>query len=467
MKNQKPAKVSPLMHRLSSYVAGAAKRKLPAAVLEATKHHILDTLAAALSGSKLLPGKHAIAFARSQGGTRQCTVIGTRILTNPITAALANGMLAHADETDDSHAASMTHPGCGIVSGALAMAELEGSDGMALLRAVTLGYDVSSRMGRALHAARFRNLGHSVHCIAPTFGTAAAGAVLARMDARRVRHVLSYAAQQASGLSCYTSDIDHIEKSFDFGGMPARNGVTAATLVRAGCTGVEDVFVGERTFFQAYDESARLGEPLRPGFLVKDLGKTYEVLNTNIKRWSVGSPIQAPADSLLALIRAHAIRAEDVEEVIVRVWHGGANTTDDNDMPDVCMQYICAVMLLDGYLTFEAAHDVKRMRDRKVLALRKKIRLLGDDKLEKIRIEQGKRQGIVEIRLKDGRHLRHHTTAVRGAFNNPMTRAEVDEKCHHLIAPVLGDRKARQLCDFVWGMEKVRHIGAIRPLLQG
>ena len=466
MQKPKNAKISPLMKQLSTYVAAAGKRKLPAGVLEATKHHVLDTLAAAISGSRLLPGKAAIAFARSQGGTKQCTVIGSRILTNPITAALANGMLAHADETDDSHAASMTHPGCGIVSGALAMAELEGSDGMSFLRAVTLGYDVSSRMGRALHAARFRNLGHSVHCIAPTFGTAAAGAVLARMDARQVRHVLSYAAQQASGLSCYTSDIDHIEKAFDFGGMPARNGVTAATMVRSGCTGVEDVFVGERTFFVAYDERERLGEPPKPELLVKELGKTYEIMNTNIKRWSVGSPIQAPADSLLELIRAHDIKADDVDEIVVRVWHGGANTTDNRDMPDICMQYICAVMLLDGYLTFEAAHDIKRMKDRKVLALWKKIKLVGDDKLEKLRIEQGKRQGIVEIKLKDGRRVRHHTTAVRGAFNNPMTRAEVDEKCYHLIAPVLGAKKARGLCDLVWGMERIRDLREMRPLIQ-
>ena len=111
------------------------------------------------------------------------------------------------------------------------------------------------------------------------------------------------------------------------------------------------------------------------------LGTTYEIMNTNIKRWSVGSPIQAPLDSLLDLIRAHGIKAGDVEKLTVRVANQGANTTDNRDMPDICMQHMCAVMLIDGIVTFESAHDEKRMKDPKVLALRSRIELFGDEAL--------------------------------------------------------------------------------------
>ena len=75
-------------------------------------------------------------------------------------------------------------------------------------------------------------------------------------------------------------------------------------------------------------------------------------MNTNIKRWSVGSPIQAPLDSLLDLIDAHRIAADDVEKLVVRVAHQGANTVDNRNMPDICLQHMCAVMLLDGKVTF-------------------------------------------------------------------------------------------------------------------
>ena len=112
--------ISPVMKRLSGYIAQAGKKALPPAVAERTKHHVLDTIAAMVSGSQLLPGRKAIGFIKTIGGTKEACVIGSRIVTTAINAALANGMCAHADETDDSHAPSVMHPGCGIVPAALA-----------------------------------------------------------------------------------------------------------------------------------------------------------------------------------------------------------------------------------------------------------------------------------------------------------------------------------------------------------
>ncbi len=455
--------VSPLMQELSGYIAAACRRAMPAPVAEKTKHHVLDTLAAMVSGAKLLPGSKAIAYARTLGGVREATVVGTKLMTSAVNAAFANAMLAHSDETDDSHAPSLTHPGCGIVSAALALAECGGRSGPALLRAVALGYDISARVSLSLQSAAFRSVGHSTHSIGPNFGATAAAAALAGLNRDQVRHALSYAAQQAGGLSCYARDPEHIEKAFIFGGMPARNGVAAATMVAAGFSAVEDVFSGERNFFVKFDESGRIGATPQPERLLRDLGRIYEIMNANIKRWSVGSPIQAPLDSLLALIRAEHIRAQDVAKLTIRVSQIGANTTSDRDMPDICMQHLCAVMLIDGYVAFESAHDARRMKDRKVLALRERIELIGDEALEQL---LPARHGIVEITFKNGRRLRHHTSAVRGTAQNPMTRAEVDEKCHDLMAPRLGAERARALCDSVWNLERCTDARKLRPLLR-
>jgi len=445
------------MRQLSAYIAQALHQPLPSPVVEKTKHHLLDTIAAMLSGSRLLPGKKAISFVRSLGGAREACVTGSRIVTTAANAALANGMLAHADETDDSHAASLTHPGCGIVPAALAMAERERRNGTALLRAVALGYDVGCRLTLSLDAHQFREDGHSTHSFGPMFGAAAAAGALAGLKESQIRYVLSYTAQQASGISCWMRDEEHIEKAFDFGGMPARNGVAAAAMVAHGFTAVEDVFAGERNFFVAY------GRAPDPAVLVRGLGETYEIMHTNIKRWSVGSPIQAPLDSLAELIRSHRVAAGDVESLVVRVAHQGANTVDNRSMPDICMQHLCAVMLLDGTVSFKSSHDEKRMRDRELLALRARIELRGDDALTQA---MPSRQGIVELRLHDGREFRHHTRAVRGTAENPMTRAEVDAKSYDLIAPVIGRARARKLCDLIWRLEKVKDVRALRPLLR-
>jgi 2-methylcitrate dehydratase PrpD len=449
--------VSPLMMKLAAYIARASKKPLPKLVVEKTKHHVLDTLAAMVSGSRLPPGCTAISYGKMLGGTKEATIIGSRSLTNAVNAAFINGMLAHADETDDSHAPSLIHPGCGIVPAAWAMGERERSSGDRLLRAVALGYDIGCRLTLSLNAYEFREDGHSTHSFGPMFGAAAAASALAGLNPDQVRHALSYTAQQASGISCWMRDEEHIEKAFDFGGMPARNGTAAASMVAHGFTAVEDVFSGERNFFVAY------GRKPDPQELVRDLGTIFEVMNTNIKRWSVGSPIQAPLDGLLDLIRTHDLRAGDVDRLVVRVAHQMANTVNNRNMPDICLQHLCAVMLLDGIVTFESSHDERRMHDPAVLALRNRVELVGDDALARA---MPSRQGIVEVTLRDGRMLRRHITAVRGTAQNPMARAEVDEKAFHLVAPILGKTRARRLCDAVWDLEEVRDLRSLRPLLQ-
>ena len=294
------------------------------------------------------------------------------------------------------------------------------------------------------------------------FGAAAAAGALANLNYDQCRHLLSYTVQQASGVSCWMRDEEHIEKAFDFGGMPARNGTAAAAMVSHGFTGVEDALSGERNFYHAYNEERRIGKAPQPEKLIEELGSRYEVMRTNIKRWSVGSPIQAPLDGLLELIRTHPIKSEDVERLTVRVAHQGANTTDNRHMPDICMQHMCAIMLLDGIVTFLSSHDEKRMKNPKVLAMRSRVTLKGDDEMS---AAMPSRQCRLELKLKDGREIKHHVKAVLGTAQNPMTRAQVDEKCYHLMAPVLGKTRARKLCDAVWALESINDVRSLRPLL--
>ena len=449
--------ISSVMAELAEYIAGSLARPLPDAVVEKTKQHILDTVAAMVSGTPLLPGRQAVSYVRMLGGSREASVVASGFSTTAQHAALANGMLAHADETDDSHAPSLTHPGCGIIPAALAMAEREARAGDHFLRAVALGYDVGCRLTMALDAYAFREDGHSTHSFGPMFGAAVAAGALAGLNASQVRHLLSYTAQQASGISCWMRDPEHVEKAFDFGGMPARNGAAAATMVAHGFTGVEDVFSGERSFFVAY------GRDPNPHEMVRELGSTYEIMNTNIKRWSVGSPIQAPLDALVELIRADGLTADQVKRAEVRVSHEGAHTVDNRDMPDICMQHLCAVMLVDGTVSFASSHDEERMHDPRVLAVRERVDLFGDDELSRV---LPARQGIVELELTDGRTLRHHVTDVRGTAENPMTHSEVDEKAFELMAPILGANRARALCDAIWQLDQVTDVRSLGPLLR-
>ncbi len=446
---------SKVVQQLVSYITAAPRKPLPARVKERAKHHLLDTLAAMLSGSRLLPGRQAIAFARAQGGNEEACVIGSDLLTSATMAALANGMHGHSDETDDTYYLALVHPGCAVVPAALAMAERTRSGGEALLRSMVLGYDLCARLSQALGLEHFRAYGHSTHSFGGMLGAGVAAGALAGLDAAGVRNVLSYTFQQLSGLSCWARDVEHVQKAFHFGGMPARNGVTAAIMADMGFTGVDDTLEGERGFFQAFREF------IEPKKLVANLGRVYEIENTSIKRWAVGYPIQAPLDAVSNLIERHTLTAEDVERVTITIDDQGARTVNQRKMASINIQHLVAIMLLDGEITFASAHDEKRVEDPAVLKMRERIELQGSAALGRTKTTQA----IVEIETRGGKRVRHHTKAVLGTAARPMTREQVAAKSRDLLVPVIGARRAERLIETVWAIEKVGDVRKLRPLL--
>ena len=274
---------------LARYMVEARQRALPPQVAQEGKHRILDTLAAMVSGAHLKPGEMAIRFARAQGGTAEASVLTTDIRTTAINAALANGMFAHADETDDFEPVTKAHPGCSVVPAALAMAEREGRSGTELLNGVALGYDLCCRLLLALGPDLVRGTHRSAEGTSSTFGAVGAAASLARLDEKGMRYALSYAAQQVSGVWSWVRDAEHVEKAFDFSGMGARNGVTAAVMAQMGFSGVWDVLDGEHNVLIA------LSTAPKPEEMVAGLGSRFFVTETAIKPFSVGYPIQAAA----------------------------------------------------------------------------------------------------------------------------------------------------------------------------
>ena len=445
-----------IIKQVSEYVAAAGRTDIPGDVSTRAKHHILDAIAAMVSGSVLPPGRLAIRYVASQGGAAEAHVVGSALITTAVNAALANGVMAHADETDDSHAPSSTHPGCAIVPAAFAMAEREGANGSALLRAVAAGYDVGCRLTQALGPNSLSAKGLSSHSIGGTFGAAAAAASLAKLSPIEVTYALSYAAQQASGVKAWVQSEDHIEKAFDFAGMPARNGVTAVTLVQAGFTGVGDVFQGEQNFLRAYSDDPK------PQELIRGLGSDFEIMRTNIKRFCVGSAIQAVLDALLQIIAEHHIGADDVDYLVARVPENGGRIVNDRNMPNVNLQYILSVALLDGSLTFEAAHSYERMKDPKILSVKSRVKLELDAELTHA---LPRRQGIVEVYTKDGRTLRVHVKSVRGTAANPMATQEVANKARELVAPVVGGKKCEKLFTLMENLETVENVRELRSVL--
>src|SRR4029077_16272184 len=160
-----------------------------------------------------------------------------------------------------------------------------------------LGYDIGARVIFALGYSKLYTDRHSTHSVATNFGATAAASALLRLKPREARQAFSFAAQQASGVPYWERDREHVEKAFDFGGMGARNGVTAATMIASGFTGVDDFMSGAKNMFTALgDDNAA------PEKITAELGTRFEIINTSIKKWCVGSPLQSVLDAVTVLL---------------------------------------------------------------------------------------------------------------------------------------------------------------------
>src|SRR6185295_12874090 len=447
---------SDLTGRVARYMAAARQQPLPPEVLRETRHRVLDTVAAIVSGSRLKPGEMAIRFVQSQGGTPEASVLTTRIRTSAINAALINAMFAHADETDDFEPVTKAHPGCAAVPAALAVGERDNRSGQDLLRAVALGYDLGCRWLMALGPNHVRATHRSAEGVSATMGAAAAAASMAQLDERAMRYALSYAAQQVSGIWSWERDVEHVEKAFDFAGMGARNGVTAALMAQAGFSGVPDVLEGEHNALEAHSAQPH------PEEMAADLGRRFYVTETAIKTFSVGYPIQSALDALLTLRREHALTPANVDRVIARLPEDGAGIVNDSAMPDVNLQYLAAVALIDGAVSFDASHSFERMKDPQVLAVKQRVQLVGDRSLMD---PAAPRSANVEVRLRDGRTVSHFTRFAPGTKENPLSTDGVAAKARSLMAPVLGDERCEAVVRRINTLETLSSVRDLVALL--
>ena len=325
------------------------------------------------------------------------------------------------------------------------------ASGAHFVRAVALGYDIGTRVLTTIQPG-LANSHKLTYGIGGVFGAAAAAGCAASLDARQMRWLLSYAAQQSSGIESFPRDIDHIEKGFIFGGMPARGGVTAALLVHAGWNAVNDIMSGPDNFLLANG-----GPTANAELLVEKLGERYDVTRANLKSWTVGQPIQAPLDAMEALLKRQPIDPNQVQTIVVRYAPG--SITDNSGPSDINVQHALAVMLVDKTVTFRAIHDKARMQDPTIVALRAKVRL-----------EPGSpsaRPPLLQITLADGTRLAQDTVGpVLGTAQNPMSREQLVAKCRDLLTPVLGAAQTTRLIERVLDVEKAKDIRELRPFLQ-
>ena len=237
------------------------------------------------------------------------------------------------------------HPGCGIVPAALAMAELAGRSGNDLLRAVALGYDVGARLNMALGfaQARYRAATHPQPRHRRSAPLRRPPRCCASIRAQ-VRHALSYAAQQVSGVRYWVRDPEHVEKAFDFGGMGARNGVTAATMVAAGIhRRRRSASAATSNLFTALGDDADARDARRRArHALRDHATPRSRNGASARRCSRCSIASRRCS------RIRSVRAGNIKRIVVDMPADRLHIVDNRTIPDICVQHLVALMIVDG-----------------------------------------------------------------------------------------------------------------------
>jgi 2-methylcitrate dehydratase PrpD len=449
---------------VANYVARTRYRDLPPEVVALARGFILDGLGVALAGSTDECARIVQAQIRQMGGKNESAVLGTRMSAPPAQAALANGVAGHAMDYDDTQLSTskeavyglLTHPTTPVLAAALALGEKQKISGDALVLAYTVGVEVECRIADAINPRHYQSGFHSTATMGGLGAAMAAGKILGLKEDALVR-TLGIAASLAAGLR---ENFGTMTKPLH-AGRAAENGVTAALLAQAGFTSATNILEARRGFFNA------MAGGYDPGKIDGRLGRPYFMREPgiSIKPYPSGSLSHPAQDLILDLVKQHDLRAPDVESIEV-----GTNSNVPNaliyPMPKTALEgkfsipFCMAIGVLERKAGI-AQFQERKVRDRKVVELMKRVRLVVDDELEALGYDQVRSR--IRIKLKDGKLIEGRYDVARGHPEKPMNWDELSEKFYDCASLVLPRKRAEQAMGLVARIEK---LPSLRPLLR-
>jgi 2-methylcitrate dehydratase PrpD len=371
--------------QLARFVVDCDINKMPKEVVERARMFVLDYLGVALTGSFIKSSRIIGDVVETMGGKEKCTVIGREYRSSPMMAALVNGTTGHAVEMDDDHRTSVLHPAVAVIPAAIAVAEWGGASGAKLLEGVVAGYEVMTRIGDAFLGTQYYEGFHPTGSCG-VFGAAAAAARILDLPHEAVVRALGIAGTQAAGLEEWKTDGSWIKRLHP--GKSAEAGVLSAYLAKGGYTGPATIVEGVYGFLKAFSFKRQWDVEL----MMRGLGTEYRGYGTSFKPYSGCRFYHQVIDATLALVSEDNIKADDVEEVTVRIYRTAyltlfepaARRYQPGTIVDAqfSIPYAVAVSILHG-APMPVHFSEEAIRDPKTLALCKKVKGVPDAEYEK------------------------------------------------------------------------------------
>ena len=447
--------------RLAGFALDLSYRQIPKEVIERSKACILDTLAVSLYGSTKPWSRTVSGFVRDSGLRGRSTVLGENFAAQPAQATLANGVMAHAFELDNvRQPGAGVHPGATAFLPALAMAEEKNMDGKSLLTAFVAACEVMSRIGVAAGNSLERR-GFHAPGLTGTFGAAIAAGRLLDLNQREMVNALGIAGSYSGGLIEFSRCRDGAMIKRLHLGKAGEGGVTAALLASRGFAGPESILEGKFGFCRTFSDEPKLS------YLTHRLGREYETMNIGIKRCACHINAHAPIEALQELRAEIGFHPDEVREVTVAgieklVTHHAIYQPKDLMMAQYSIPFCVALSLYHDPTDPESFHE-KTLKDKKILAMMRKVRLKVDREIE----DKGwDRAARVTVTLANKRRASKLVIHFKGMPKNPMSQSEVEDKARKLTRGILSERQLERLVETVNNLEKLGDLSSIGGLLR-
>lgn len=421
--------------------AGAQRAKpLAPDVLHHAKRAVIDWHAALYPGAVVAPATLLEqSLAEELGHGDAFLALGKRATTRA--AALINGTAAHTVEVDDIYRDGIYHPGAPTIAAALAVAQTRKLSGAAFLRAVVVGYEISTRIGAAMGRAHYKHW-HNTGTIG-CFGAAAASAELLGLDSGKFAHALATVATFAAALQ-QAFRMDSMSKPLH-AGRAAEAGVTAALAAQAGVTGSLDCIEG---FGRAMGDGPDWEKALAT------LGRDSHITKMTFKNHACCGHTFAAIDGALELKKKMNFEIENVRSLKVGTYRAGLEVAHYEEPRTPAegrfsLKYVVATALTHGSVRLAAFED-DRLNDPATRDLMKKMTVALDAGLDASFPAQ--RAARVAIQLTDGRKEEYLQPTRKGDPDMPLSDQELNDKFLELAGSVLGTKAEKKL-EQLWRLE--------------
>ena len=428
--------------------------------IEQIQRLILDYSAVTLCGSVQPWGRILTAWGR-QNGSGTSSLIGSGTRVSAATAGLVNGTSAHGYELDDTHDASMSHPGTVVISAALAVGNEVGASGPELMTAIVAGYEAMTRVGMAANPVKVIEFGRHPTCLFGPFGAAAAAGHLLGLDGAGISKAWGIALSMASGANQFAFEPKGTMVKRMHGGIPAQNGVTAAQLARLGLEGPVQGIEGEFGFLHLF------GIEPQPERLRKSGNETFEIHNISIKPYSCCRKFHSLIDALGEATDGFELDASTIDHITV---HSPETAIGSHQMkrPDsvmaaqYSMPYIVGATLAYGPTRFDAYGEAHHV-DARILDIVDRVEAKHDDGFDPM--VPAKMPNRVDLHLCDGTTRSAEVLDSRGTPVHPLSTDGVLEKAHALCETVDPGVDLDSIVSVVERFETCDDVGDLTELL--